>query len=115
MGLLDSIKDLLGQGDTASGPTLIAAALEKTDLGSLQGIVSRLQAGGFDDHIKSWLGDGKNLPITADQIQSALGNQHVQQIAQQCGLPVDAALALLAEHLPTAIDQASPTGTLTSV
>jgi uncharacterized protein YidB (DUF937 family) len=27
-------------------------------------------------------------------------------------LPVDAALTLVSEHFPTAVDQASPTGTL---
>lgn len=118
MGLFDDIsgalKGLVGQGDDASVPSMISAALGKTDLGSLQGVVSKLQAGGLGDQVKSWLGDGSNLPVTADQIRAALGDEHVQQIAHQFGLPIDGALKLLSEHLPTAVDNASPGGSLPS-
>jgi uncharacterized protein YidB (DUF937 family) len=86
----------------------------KTDLGSLQGIVAKLQAGGFNEQVR-WLGNGSNLPVTADQLRSALGNQQVQRIARQLGLPVDQALQVLSQHLPTAVDQASPNGTLQPV
>jgi uncharacterized protein YidB (DUF937 family) len=37
-----------------------------------------------------------------------LGDAHVQQIATHFGIPVDAAMNLLAQHLPTAVDQANP-------
>jgi uncharacterized protein YidB (DUF937 family) len=110
----DALKVVLGQGGAAEGPALISAVLGKTDLGGMQGIVAELQEGGLGTQVQSWLGDGKNLPISADQIRSALGDTHVQQIAQHLGLPVDAALKLFSEHLPTAVDQASPTGTLQS-
>ena len=40
------------------------------------------------------------------------GNDQVKQIAEHFGVPVDAALKLLAEHVPAAVDQASPNGTL---
>jgi len=86
--------------------------LAKTNLGDLQGLVAKLQQGGLNAQVQSWLGNGTNLPITADQLRSALGNQQVQQIARQLGLPVDEALKVVAEHLPTAVDQASPNGTL---
>jgi uncharacterized protein YidB (DUF937 family) len=116
MGLFDnlggSFKDIIGQVEAAAVPALVSAVLAKTDLGSLQGIVTKLQQGGLNDQVRSWLGNGANLPVTADQLRSALGNEQVQQIARQLGLPVDAALKLLAEHLPTAVDQASPNGTL---
>jgi uncharacterized protein YidB (DUF937 family) len=36
----------------------------------------------------------------------------VQQIARELGLPVDNALQFLAQHLPSAVDQASPNGTI---
>jgi len=35
-------------------------------------------------------------------------------LAEQFGLPLDATLKLLAEQLPTAVDQASPDGKLQS-
>jgi uncharacterized protein YidB (DUF937 family) len=112
MGLLDSFGGALGKVAAAAAPTLIAAALSKTNLGDLQGIVNQLQQGGLGDQVKSWLGNGSNLPITAQQLQAALGDEHVKQRAEHFGVPVDQALNLLAEHLPATVDQASPNGTL---
>lgn len=117
MGLLDSIADKLKNalGDTTgTGPVaLLSQLLAKTDLGDLQGVVAKLDEAGLGTQVKSWLGDGANLPISADQLRGALGSEQVQQIARHLGLPVDAAMNLLAEHLPTAVDQASPNGALT--
>jgi uncharacterized protein YidB (DUF937 family) len=119
MGLFDkfggSLKDVLGQVEAAAVPALVSAVLTKTDVGGLQGIVAKLQQGGLNDQVRSWLGNGTNLPISPDQLRSTLGNQQVQQIARQLGLPVDEALKVLSEHLPTAVDQASPNGTLQPV
>src|SRR5216110_2433364 len=101
MGLLDDIGNKLkaAMGNTQAGgvPVLISELLAKTDLGSLQGIVAKLEESGYGTQVKSWLGDSSNLPISADQLRSALGNEHVQQIARHFGLPVDDALKLLAE------------------
>jgi uncharacterized protein YidB (DUF937 family) len=117
MGLLDSfnaggLSGMIGQIAAAEAPALISAVLGKTDLGNLSGIVAKLQQGGLGPQVQSWLGDGANMPVSVDQIRSALGNQYVQQIATQLGLPVDQALKVLSEHLPNAVDQASPSGTL---
>jgi uncharacterized protein YidB (DUF937 family) len=110
----DTIKDVFNQVDAKAAPGLISAMLTKTDLGDLQGIVSKLQSAGFGDQVKSWLGNGENLPITADQLRSALGNEQVQQMARQLGLPVDDALKFLAQHVPNAVDSASPNGSVST-
>jgi uncharacterized protein YidB (DUF937 family) len=116
MGLLDSLgsalKGVLGQVEADAVPALISAVLAKTNLGDLQGLANKLQQGGLNDQVQSWLGNGANLPVTVDQLRAALGNEQVQQIARELGLPIDDALKLLAEHLPTVVDQASPNGTI---
>jgi uncharacterized protein YidB (DUF937 family) len=116
MGLLDDVagtlKGMLGQAEASAMPALISAALAKTDLGDLNGIVAKLQQGGLGDQVASWLGNGQNLPISPEQIRAALGNHQVQQLAAQFGVPVDAALQLLSQHLPQTVDQASPNGSL---
>ena len=116
MGLLDSLggalKGVLGQVEADAVPALVSAVLAKTDFGDLQGLVNKLQQGGLGDQVQSWLGSGANLPVTADQLRAVLGNEQVQQIARELGLPIDGALKLLAEHLPSVVDQASPNGTL---
>jgi uncharacterized protein YidB (DUF937 family) len=71
-----------------------------------------LQQSGLGPQVQSWLGSGSNLPVTPDQLRAALGNEHVRQLAQHFGVDPDAALKLLADHLPNAIDQASPQGNL---
>jgi uncharacterized protein YidB (DUF937 family) len=116
MGLLDSLggalRGVLGQVEADAVPALVSAVLAKTNLGDLQGLVTKLQQGGLGDQVQSWLGNGANLPVTVDQLREALGNEQVQQIARELGLPIDGALKLLAEHLPAVVDQASPNGTL---
>src|SRR5262249_34894890 len=100
------------EAESGNMPNLISAALSNTSLGGLAGIVAQLQQGGLGQQVQTWLSSGANSPITADQLRSALSEQHVQQIARELGLPVDAAMQVLAQHLPTAVDKASPTGTL---
>lgn len=112
MGLFDTFKGVLGEVEAAAVPALISAALAKSNLGDLNGLLAKLQQGGLGPQVQSWLGNGQNLGITADQIRAALGNDQVRQLAQHFGLPVDDALKLLSEHLPTVVDQASPNGTI---
>jgi uncharacterized protein YidB (DUF937 family) len=110
MGLLDSLGGMVGQMTSAAAPALISAALAKTNLGDMQGLVTQLQQGGLGDQVKSWLGNGSNMQVTPAQLQAALGSDQVKQLAAHFGIPVDAALKMLAEHLPAAVDQASPNG-----
>ena len=116
MGLFDNLggalKGVLGQVEAAAVPALISAALAKTNLGSLQGLVNQLQQGGLGPQVQSWLGSGANMSITPDQLRAALGSDQVRQLAAHFGVPVDQVLNLLAQHLPTAVDQASPNGKL---
>jgi uncharacterized protein YidB (DUF937 family) len=116
MGLLDSLTGALGVNlgeiETAAAPALISAALAKTNLGDLQGLVTQLQQGGLNTQVQSWLGNGQNLPVTPDQLGAALSNEHVRQLAQHFGVDPEATLKLLAQHLPAVVDQASPQGNL---
>ena len=113
MGLLDKLQTgVLGQIEAAAVPALISAALSKTNLGNLQGLVTQLQQAGLDKQVQSWLGSGPNMGITSDQLRAALGSDQVRQLAQHFGIDPDATLKLLAEHLPNIVDQASPNGTL---
>jgi uncharacterized protein YidB (DUF937 family) len=113
MGLLDSLLGgSLSQIEAAAVPALISAALQKTNLGDLQGLVNQLQQGGLGPQVQSWLGNGANLPVSPDQLRSALGSGQIAQLAAQFGVTPEAALKLMSEHLPGVIDKASPNGTL---
>lgn len=117
MGIFDNLgplKGILGQVEAAALPALISEGLAKTGLGDLQGLVNKLQEGGLSTQVQSWIGDGQNMSITADQLKAALDDEHVKQLAQHFGIDPDAVLKLLAEHLPTAVDQARQQGTVTA-
>ena len=114
MGLLDQLNlgGVLGQVEAAALPALLNAVLAKTQYGDLNGLVTKLQQGGLGPQVQSWLGNGTNMPITADQLKAVLGNAEVQDFARRLGLPVDEMLKLLAQYLPEIVDKASPNGVL---
>ena len=112
MGLLDSLKGALGKVEASALPTVINTVLAQTQYHDLNGLIVALEKGGLGPQVKSWLGNGANMPITADQLKAVLGNAQVQEFARHLGLPVDETLKLLAQYLPEIIDKASPNGTL---
>jgi uncharacterized protein YidB (DUF937 family) len=118
MGLFDelnlggALKGALGQVEATAAPALVNALLAKTKFGDLNGLVNQLQQGGLGAEVQSWLGNGANMPVTPDQLKAVLGNEQVQEFARHLGLPVDAAMKLLSEHLPNVVDQASKSGQL---
>ena len=109
MGLFGN---LMGQVEAEAAPALISAALAKTNLGNLQGLVNQLQQGGLGNQVQSWLNGSGKIPVTAEQLQAALGDEHVQALAQHFGIPIDGVLKLLSEHLPNTVDQAAQQGTV---
>lgn len=100
-----------GSPTGASAPSFFDM-LESCGFGNLTGLVKQLSSGGLDQHVQSWIGPGENKPVNSDQLRSALGDQHVQNIGQQTGIPAERVLQILALYLPSAIDQASPNGKL---
>src|SRR5882724_1761438 len=117
MGLFDQIisgalRGAMGQGEQSALPGLLGQLLGQTNLGSVGGLLQQLQQGGLGGQVASWLGNGSNLPVSADQLRSALGDEHLQQMARQAGLPVDQLLSMLSQHLPQTVDRLSPNGTL---
>jgi uncharacterized protein YidB (DUF937 family) len=117
MGLFDEIvsgalKGVMGQAEQSLLPGLLSQLLANTNLGSVGGLLQQLQQGGLASQVASWLGNGANHAISADQLRAALGNEHLQQMAQAAGLPIDKLLAMLAQQLPQTVDKMSPNGTL---
>ena len=109
MGLFDSLKGAL---ESEALPAMINVVLAQTQYHDLAGLVAALEQGGLGPQVKSWLGNGTNMPVTADQLKAVLGNTQVQEFARHLGLPVDETLKVMAQYLPEIIDKASPNGKL---
>lgn len=118
MGILDSLqnspafKNALGQLEGAVLPAVLGEVLGSGSQGGLSAIVAKLQQAGLGDQVKSWLGNGQNLPITAQQLQEVLGSDAVRQLAAKYNIPVDQISQILAQQIPNAVDKASPDGKL---
>ena len=117
MGILDTLQSMLtSQGakdiEAALVPIVLKEVLGSGDQGGLSAIVKKLQDAGYGDQVKSWIATGKNMPISAQQLQDVLGNATVKQLAAKYGIPVDQVSTVLAQILPTVVDKASPAGKL---
>jgi uncharacterized protein YidB (DUF937 family) len=106
--LKGSLGDILGQTEAAALPGIMNQVLRGE---GLQSMLAKLQEQGLGEHVRSWLDQNRqNIPLTGDQLQSALGNEQVQQLAAAAGIPVDRLLAVVAQYLPHAASTAAAEG-----
>lgn len=108
MSWTDAIKDavgnLVGEAEQAALPDLVKKVLGNE---GLQSILAKLQDAGLQAQVSSWIDKNKtNLPITPEQIRTALGDEHVQQVAKSLGIPMDKVLDVLAKLLSAAASAA---------
>jgi uncharacterized protein YidB (DUF937 family) len=78
--------------------------------GGLSGLIEKISANGLGEQAASWVSTGKNLPVTAEQIQAALGSSFVQDIAAKMGVDTNQIAGGLAILLPQVIDNLTPDG-----
>src|ERR1700744_3118141 len=117
MGILDTLTSMLasksaGELEAAGIPGGLSEVRGSGGQGGLSAIVAKLEQAGFGDQVKSWLGNGQNLPISAQQLQEVLGSDAVRQLAAKYNIPVDQISQILAQQIPNAVDKASPDGKL---
>ncbi len=115
MGLLDNLESqglssLLG----GSSNPLVSGLLQmiQNQPGGLQGLVQTFHDKGLGGVVSSWVSTGPNLPISAEQIHGALGNDAINSLAQKAGVAPDMAGSMLAQLLPGFIDKLTPEGKL---
>src|SRR4051794_34747806 len=121
MGILDSIVSALDSSSGSAPPgTASSSAVVSQVLSMLRGhgggaanglgsLLQAFEAGGLGHLFQSWVGTGQNLPVSAQQIQSVLGNSAIlQRIVQATGMqPADVAQQLSAV-LPQIVDHLTP-------
>jgi uncharacterized protein YidB (DUF937 family) len=121
MGLLDQILGgVLGHGQQQQQPPppqqahsmleSILGMLHSPQVGGLGGLLALFQSKGLGHLASSWIAKGPNPPISPNQLQQALGEDQVQQFAQQHGLSQQDAATTLAQMLPHVVDHMSPDG-----
>lgn len=76
----------------------------------LGGLLGKFDQAGLGQQVASWVGTGANMPLSGDQIQSALGADAIGDIAGKLGMSTGDASGALANLLPGLIDQLTPDG-----
>ena len=110
-GLGGLLGGLLGGGISDHAAAVDAAA--PAGLGPLQQI---LEQAGLGEQVKSWIGNGQNLPVSGEQITQALSGtgalEEVSKLASTFGINEGDLANQLAEGLPEAVNHLTPQGTL---
>ena len=122
MGILDTLASALNRSPGAAPPPTAPSsavvsevlAVLQSDGGAANGLGSLMQAfesGGIGHLFQSWVGNGQNLPVSADQIQNALGGSGIlETIAQRTGMQTSDVAQHLSSLLPQIVDHLTPNG-----
>ena len=114
MDLLKMGQQLLGDklGDNAGGMMEALSGLTSGEGLDLGGIMEKMKAGGMGDQLESYLGDGENQEMSADQVKSAFGEEGISNFADKLGVDTDTAASQLKDVLPGLLDKASSGGSI---
>ena len=115
MGLFDDLENKAVNSMLGGSSNPLATGLLQminNQPGGVAGLVQSFHEKGLGEVASSWVGNGQNLPISADQIQQVLGSEQVKQLAAKAGISPDVAGSSLAQLLPTLVDKLTPNGQL---
>lgn len=113
------LADMLGTNQAGAGvdgaPTGggLGGVLGGGSLGAgLKDLLDRFRQNGQDDKVQSWVASGDNKSIAPNEIEQALGEERIQWLMEQTGMPREQLLDGLSGELPQAIDKLTPDGRL---
>ena len=111
------LADMLGTNQPGAGvdgaPTGggLGTAVGGGSLGAgLKDLLDRLRQNGQEDKVQSWVSTDANKSIAPNEIEQALGEERIQWLMEQTGMPRDQLLDGLSGELPQAIDKLTPDG-----
>lgn len=127
-GILGSVLGQLGAGQQSTAGVggskasslliavlpLVLAWIQKQ--GGLQGALDKLRGQGFSSQVDDWVstGEGENLAVNPQQVQSLFDDQEVEQVAQETQMPKQDVYSAISSVLPQIIDALTPQGEQTS-
>jgi uncharacterized protein YidB (DUF937 family) len=114
-GGLGPLGALLGAGGSQGGNAdllraVVAMLGNDAPNGGLAGMLQQFQRAGLGDQVASWVGTGPNMPVSANQIESAMGPDAIGELARQFGLGTSDTSDQLARMLPEVINHFTPNG-----
>jgi OmpA-OmpF porin, OOP family len=104
----------LGNGASPLFSSLLSLIVNPQN-GGIAGFFSRFQQAGLGNLVSSWMGNGENNPVSANQLEQVLGGETLGRLAASAGLPVAAAAPAMAFMLPKLMNFLTPDGVIPSV
>jgi uncharacterized protein YidB (DUF937 family) len=118
MGILESVAGAI-LSKTGSSPdqqhgflSSICDLITNPQTGGVQGLVEKFKAAGLGQVADSWVANGPNPPVTADQVQKVFSPDQLRGFAQKLGVDPDVATKHLSDMLPEVVDKLTPDGKL---
>lgn len=78
--------------------------------GGIGGLIQQFRGAGLGHLAESWVGTGANQSVSPQQLRTVFGDNQVESMAQQSGLPSQDFLSQLSQHLPRVVDGMTPEG-----
>ena len=94
--------------DPSRAQEALAGLLDQA--GGVSGLMERFQQVGLSETVASWVGTGENAPLSAADLEAALGGEVLQGFAAKLGFQGNQLVPLLAQFLPQIVDQLTPNG-----
>jgi uncharacterized protein YidB (DUF937 family) len=104
---------LLGQrrgGGKAALIGIVLSLLASQRGGGLRQLGDLLRQRGMGQRFNSWVGTGANEAVSPGEVNHLLGDESIDQLAQQTGMPREEVSSNLAELMPQIVDQLTPDG-----
>ena len=107
-----SVLGRLGGGNQPQrGSLLLQLALMMLQKnGGLQGVLGKFRERGLAQQADSWVSTGRNMNISADQLQQIFGRSTMSDLASRLGVTQEEAGSEMAQVLPEVINQLTPQG-----
>ena len=115
MDIMNLAKGMLAQklgGNSDAMGGVLNSLIGGGDSADIGGLVAGLKSKGLGSVAESWLGDGANEAISAEQLKDVIGGDKISEAAAQLGTDEGSLLDGLKDALPQMVDKASSGGSL---
>ncbi len=117
MSMFDSIINEAGEKFNLGGKaglvlSALLSAMTDGTRGGFAGFLEKFNRAALGNTSSSWIYSGANTPISNEQLESALGTETLNDIANQAGTDYDTATSATAFMTPRVVDALTPNGVM---
>ncbi len=88
----------------------LVALISDSESGGFTGFLDRFKIAGLEDKVSSWITSGENTEISNEELESALGAETLDSVAENAGVDKTTATSAMAFMLPQVVDKLTPDG-----